>query len=258
MTLLGVLGTPAVRRSRPIPPRPPRTGWLGRGHWQQTLHLRRRCQQRAAKRQSVVGLFGSPRTMRRRRRPHHRWSEGLVVVQTMHRPPLIGWPGTLLDRVSQKREHRRRPAGPGGGSPQPTVDQTCKCSTFVLRRFCFLFLLLLLKMLLCCLARRQTSTSTKSRSRGRVSLLPSPRHNPQSSLRRRPLLGAPRNNQLWRMPRRAPRQGMKKRRGPLPRVLLRRRKEESLLLRPERGGSQHRPEQGSLRPWVPLAWTRGQ
>jgi len=70
-----------------------------------------------------------------RRSPHHRWSEGLVVVRTMRRPPLIGWPATLLHHASQKRGHQRRPAGLGGGSPQPTVDQTCKCSTYVFWRF---------------------------------------------------------------------------------------------------------------------------
>ena len=135
----------------------------------------------------------------------------------MRRPPLIGWPATLLPRASQRREHRHRPAGPGGGSPQPTIDQTCKCSTFVLR-LCFL----LLKMSLCYLARRRTSTPTKSRSRGRPSLLPpsrTPRRGPQSSLRRRPLLQLQRGNLPRRVPQQALRRGVRRQRGPVPRVL---------------------------------------
>ena len=246
-----MLGTPAVRRSKPVPPRPPRTGWLGRGHWQQILHLRRRYRQRAARRQSVVGSSGSPTTTMRRRRPYRRWSEGLVAVRTMRRPPLIGWPATLLHRAPQKRGHRRRPAGPEGGSPQPTVDQNCKCSTYVFWRF-FLFE----KMPLCCLARRRTSTLTKSRSRGRPSLLPSlktPRRRLQISLRRRPLLQAPRENLPQRVPRRALRREMGGPQGPLPRALLQRRKAKFRLLQPKKGGSRHRPEQGPLRPWAPLA-----
>ena len=151
----------------------------------------------------------------RRSRPHRRWSEGLVAVRTMRRPPLIGWPATLLRRASQKRGHRRRPAGLGGGSPQPTIDQTCKCSTYVF----WCFFLLLLKMPLCCLARRRTSTPTKSWSRGRPSLLPSlktPRHMLQISLRRQPLLQAPRDNLPRRVPLRALCRGMGRQQGPLP------------------------------------------
>ena len=53
----------------------------------------------------------------------------------MHRPLLIGWPATLLRRALRKRGRRCRPAGLGGGSPRPIVDQTCKCSTYVLWRF---------------------------------------------------------------------------------------------------------------------------
>jgi hypothetical protein len=139
-TLLGVLVTPAVRRTRPAPSRPPRREWRGKGRWQQILRLRRRYRQRAAKRQSAVGSSGSPTTTTRRRRPHRRWSEGLVAVRTVHRPLLIGWPATLLRRALRKRGRRCRPAGLGGGSPRPIVDQTCECSTYVLwRLFLFFF-----------------------------------------------------------------------------------------------------------------------
>jgi len=184
-------------------------------------------------------------TTTRRRMPHRRWSEGLVAVRTMRRPLLIRWPATLMRRASQKRGHRRRPAGLGGGSPRPTVHRTCKCSTYVLWRF----FLLLLKMLLFCSARRRTSTPTKSQSRGRPSLLPllrTLRHRPQTSLRRRPLLQAPRDNLPRRVPPRALRRGMGRQQGPLPQVQLQRRRAESRRLQPKMGGSRHRP-------WAPLA-----
>ena len=130
-TLLGVLVTPSVRKTRPTPSRPPRIEWRGKGQWRRIHRRRRRCQQRAPERQSVVGSFGLPTTMTRRRRPHHRWSGGLIAVRTACRPLLIGWSATLLCLALQRRGHRCRPAGQGGGSPRPTVAQTCKCSTYV-------------------------------------------------------------------------------------------------------------------------------
>ena len=44
-------------------------------------------------------------------------------------------PATLLLRALSRWGRRRRPAGQGGGSARPTVDLTCKCSTYVFWRF---------------------------------------------------------------------------------------------------------------------------
>ena len=135
-TLLGVLITPAVRRNKPAPSRPPRKGWRGKGQCLRIRRRRRRCRRRAAERQSGVGSFGSMTTTRRRR-PYRRWSGGLLAVRTAGRPLLTVWPATHLRLVLQSRGHRCRLAGRGGGSPRPTVAQTCKCSTYVLQRFFF-------------------------------------------------------------------------------------------------------------------------
>ena len=65
--LLGALNTPAARKSRIVPPRPPRTEWRGKGRWWRIRPLRRHCLQRAARRRSAVGSSGSLMTTTRRR-----------------------------------------------------------------------------------------------------------------------------------------------------------------------------------------------
>ena len=58
-TLLGVLITPAVRRTRPAPPRPSRIEWRGKGRWRRIRRRRRRCRQkssRAPKRRRFVQI----------------------------------------------------------------------------------------------------------------------------------------------------------------------------------------------------------
>ena len=153
--LLGVLNTPAVRRSRTVPPRSPRTGWRGKGRcrW---IHLRRkRCRQKPAKLRSAVDSLGSPTTTRRRRLLPL-WFEDRAAVRTLRRPLLIGCQATFLPhtpsrRVLERQGQRRRLVGPGEGSSQRRTDAPiCKLFnlTFTLPPI-FVLLLLLLTLVKC-------------------------------------------------------------------------------------------------------------
>jgi len=150
--LLGVLNTPAVRKNRTAPPRPPRTGWQGKGHWQWIHLLRRRCQRRAAKLRSVVDSSGSPRTTRRKRRPRPLWSEGRAVVRTSRRSLAAGRLVTPLPlkpnrHVLERQRRQRRPVGPGGGFLQRrTGAPICKLNKLSLT----LPLIIIFYFLCCC------------------------------------------------------------------------------------------------------------
>ena len=130
--LLGVLDTPAVRKTRPALSRPLRIGWRGKGQCLRIRRRRRRCRQRAAERRRFVRIDDNDEEEEEAvpslvRRPHSRPDSRPTTTDRVA--------GDLLRLVLQSRGHRCRLAGRGGGSPRPTVAQTCKCSTYAFRRF---------------------------------------------------------------------------------------------------------------------------
>jgi hypothetical protein len=149
-----------------------------------------------------------------------------------------------------RRGHRCRPAGRGGGSPRPTVGQTCKCSTYVF--WTHLFFLTFVPVV-----RHRMSTLAKLPARERASLpavlgMRPPR--PQSSQQLQSRLGAPRGSQARRRLQQAARPGLER----LPQLTPQRREDLRPLLLPGGVKSPRRPEQEPLRLRAPQVWSKGQ